>query len=161
MHQVANPARLFYLFTFLPFYSFIFLPFYLFTFLPFYLFTFLPFYLFTFKNPFTFLPFYLSMSHVSRSLFVPLLTRKPGAWFREISGRNSGLQKEYQSRNNPETFPKQYRKTDMSRFLENSTLILPVLFRLFIEQESRMFHDHWNLSHNNPVSVSRTVLLYF
>lgn len=47
-----------------------------------------------------------------------------------------------QSRNNPETFPKQYRKTDRSRFLENSSLILPVLFRLFIEQESRMFHDH-------------------
>ena len=35
LHQAANPARLFYLFTFLPFYSFIFLPFYLFTFLPF------------------------------------------------------------------------------------------------------------------------------
>lgn len=47
-----------------------------------------------------------------------------------------------QSRNIPETFPKQYRKTDRSRFLENSSLILPVLFRLFIEQESRMFHDH-------------------
>ena len=54
LHQAANPARLFYLFTF-------------------YLFTFWLFYLFTF------LLFYLSMSHVSRSLFVPLLTRKPGA----------------------------------------------------------------------------------
>ena len=45
-----------------------------------------------------------------------------------------------QSRNIPETFPKQYRKTDRSRFLENSSIILLVLFRLFIEQESRMFH---------------------
>ena len=71
LHQAANPARLFYLFTFLPFYLFTFKN--LFTFLPFDFFTFLSFYLFTF------LPFYLSMSHVSRSLFVPLLTRKPGA----------------------------------------------------------------------------------
>ena len=44
------------------------------------------------------------------------------------------------SRNIPETFPKQYRKIDRSLFLENSSIILPVLFRLFIEQESRMFH---------------------
>ena len=34
LHQVTNPARLFYLFTFLPFYLCTFLPFYLFTFLP-------------------------------------------------------------------------------------------------------------------------------
>ena len=45
-----------------------------------------------------------------------------------------------QSRNNPETIPKQYRKIDRSRFPENSSIILLVLFRLIIEQESRMFH---------------------
>ena len=99
LHQAANPARLFYLFTFLPLYSFIFLPFYLFTFLPlkiflpFYLFTFLPFNVPCFTQPFCTFAYEKTRSMIPRD-------------YRTEFRLAEGIPIPKQSRNIPETIPK-------------------------------------------------------